>query len=71
TAWGKRTDMPQKGTSPTRVLVSEYARFSGGGSAELAEEIRTAEAFLGAGIDPVLIEQRRIALIERARQQAG
>lgn len=63
-------DIASAEPSATRVLVSEYARFSGGGSAALAEEIRTAEAFLGAGIDPVLIEQRRVALIERARQQA-
>jgi enoyl-CoA hydratase len=64
-------DIASAEPSATRVLVSEYARFSGGGSAALAEEIRTAEVFLGAGIDPLLIEQRRVALIERARQQAG
>ena len=63
-------DIASAEPSATRVLVSEYAGFSGGGPAALAEEIRTAEAFLGAGIDPVLIEQRRIALIERAHQQA-
>jgi enoyl-CoA hydratase len=64
-------DITSAEPTATRVLVSEYARFSGGGSEALAEEVRTAEAFLGAGIDPVLIEQRRVALLERARQQAG
>ncbi|HEY2565120.1 MAG TPA: enoyl-CoA hydratase [Acidimicrobiales bacterium] len=64
-------DVASADQASTRVLVAEYARFSGGGSDALAEEIRTAEAFLGAGIDPVLIEQRRVALIERARQQSG
>jgi enoyl-CoA hydratase len=64
-------DIASAEPAATRVLVAEYAGFSGGGSAALADEIRTAEAFLGAGIDPVLIEQRRIALLERARQQAG
>jgi enoyl-CoA hydratase len=64
-------DIASAEPSATRVMVSEYAGFSGGGPAALAQEIRTAEAFLGAGIDPALIEQRRVALIERARQQAG
>jgi enoyl-CoA hydratase len=64
-------DIASADQASTRVLVAEYARFCGGGSDALAEEIRIAEAFLGAGIDPVLIEQRRVALIERARQQSS
>jgi enoyl-CoA hydratase len=63
-------DIASAEPAATRVLVSEYRSFSGGGPAALAEEVRRAEAFLGAGIDPVLIEQRRIDLLERARRQA-
>ncbi len=64
-------DIASAEPAATRVLVAEYAGFSGGGPAALAEEVRTAETFLGAGIDLELIEHRRVALIERARRQAG
>lgn len=55
----------------TRVMKAEYERFAGGGPEAMVEEVRTAESFLGPGIDLTAIEQRRIALLERARQQAG
>jgi len=53
----------------SRVVLSEYEGYTGGGPEAMQEERRVAEEFLGSGIDLALIEQRRIALIDRARRR--
>jgi enoyl-CoA hydratase/carnithine racemase len=64
-------DVASADQAATRVLVSEYGRFAGGGAHTIEDEVRIAEEFLGAGVDLAVIEQRRVALLERARRQGA
>jgi enoyl-CoA hydratase len=53
----------------TRKILARYAQFSGGGAAAMANEVRDAEEFLGTDIDLTVIEERRVALMARAKHQ--
>lgn len=70
-ALGLAADIASADQPATRIVKAEYDGFRGGGPEALAAERSTAEAFLGRGVDLALVEQRRIALLERARRQSG
>ncbi len=51
----------------TREMLSRYANYSGGVADAIARESQLAESFLGEHLDLTLIEERRIALLARAK----
>jgi enoyl-CoA hydratase len=69
TALQLAADIVTADQAASRVVLAEYEGYVGGGPEAMQEERRVAEEFLGPGIDLVLIEQRRIALMDRARQR--
>jgi enoyl-CoA hydratase len=64
------SDIVSADQAATREILSQYADFSGGGADALARESRLADAFLGENLDLTLIEERRIALLERAKESS-
>jgi enoyl-CoA hydratase len=65
------SDISTADQAATREIVTAYAAYAGGGPDAERAELVAAERFLGAGIDPAVIEARRLALLERSRRQRG
>jgi enoyl-CoA hydratase len=62
------SDIVSADQAATREMLRQYAEFSGGGTDAMARESQLADAFLGENLDLTLIEERRIALLERAKE---
>src|SRR6185437_16962741 len=71
TAVALAADVASADQPATRAIRAAYATFAGGGPEAERAEVAAAGRFLGDGIDPVAIEARRIALLERSRSQRG